>query len=248
MKQYFRTIIRGVRARKEQKRLIQKRGCWLDVVKWDACKLIYITMPKTANTSIKTSISRATGILDQGDEAALAQDPQKIHGILRSKHEVTLNIEDISSYPDYFVFSTVRNPMDRFISFYKDKVLGGGWGEAKTAEILNTYGISLESSNEKNISKICSFSDQLSEIHFRSQYGVLSHHGRYLPHAVFRFEQMDLMWDILRAYMSQQGVALPSSQEHINKSSGSKRPEWLTPEIEAMIQARHAKDFRFFGY
>ena len=224
------------------------KGKWLDIVKWDQCKLIYITMPKTANTSIKTEISCSAGVLDESDKVALEEAPQRIHGILRDKDEVALPVEEVGDFSDYFVFSTVRNPLDRFVSFYKDKVLNDGWDEETTVDIFNTYGISKANSDEQNVRRICSFPDHLSEIHFRSQYGILTNEGRYMPDAVFRFEQMDLMWQILRGYASQQGVEIPPAQAHINKSSGGSRPDWLTPKIESIIRNRSARDAQFFGY
>ena len=223
-------------------------GQWMDIVKWDQCKLIYITMPKTANTSIKTDISRVCGILDSTDEAALSEDPQRIHGLLRGKEHVAVNISELQKYKDYFIFSTVRNPFDRFVSFYNDKVRSQGWDEHTTADIFNAYGLSVDRSDDRNIQKICSFPDKLSEIHFRSQYSILCDKGSFLPHAVFRFEQMDLMWKLLRAYTAKFGIKLPDQPKHINKRSSNTDIRSVSQKAETIIRRRYAKDIEFFGY
>lgn len=223
-------------------------GNFNDVVLWQNV-LGYITVPKTANTSLKIEISRALNILTIDEEHSLSNDPQSIHRILRQKKDVRINKKHILERLDNeFYFSVVRNPWDRFLSFHRDKILGNGWEEGVYQKFEAAYGIKKGDSLVKTLEIICSVPDHKAELHFRSQYSILTSNSAYLPHTTFRYENLNLMWNFLRNYFSSINITLPSKLNVFNRTSKLPNTDSLNPKVKDLIYKRYRKDIEFFGY
>jgi len=75
--------------------------------------MIYFINPKCACTTIKAFMATTDRTLDV-DPAKIVQD---------NVFDKVDRVEDVSPYPDYFKFTFVRNPWDRLVSCYLEKIL-----------------------------------------------------------------------------------------------------------------------------
>lgn len=83
-------------------------------------KMAYLSIPKNACTTLKFALAA------RGDEQKLSliRDASKIHTEANSLFDSIVDVSD--GLPDgYYSFTFVRNPFDRFLSFYKNKILLG---------------------------------------------------------------------------------------------------------------------------
>ena len=194
-------------------------GRFMDIVKFDPIKLAYITVPKTANTSIKHALANTCGLLSQEEAHQLKGEPQKIHAILRTKKNVAISEESLMLLEDYTVMSTVRHPVDRFLSFYKDKIIGDGWGPAAAANVFSVYDFTQQDTASNCLDKILALAEDEAEIHFRPQANILVRGETLLPDQIYKFEQLDYMWEKLSEHCDKFGLDLDSTRQHHNRSS-----------------------------
>ena len=80
---------------------------------FDERRIVYISIPKVACTSIKLAIEGGNEQITTSDEGVMS-----VHRKLASRCTYSLN----SRIADYTIFAFVRNPFDRLVSCYEDKV------------------------------------------------------------------------------------------------------------------------------
>src|SRR5262245_38705682 len=82
---------------------------------WPDAEMVYTSLNKVANTSIKTALLE-TFMPDVPRRAPHAADHRYL--------TVNPPRRIASEYPSYVHFAFVREPFDRMVSFYADKILG----------------------------------------------------------------------------------------------------------------------------
>ena len=189
----------------------------------DNLRLVYINNPKTACSTIKSTLSRK---VDREGATPPAQH------LVRS-----LNKKQLS----YFKFTFVRDPYDRLLSCYINKFL-----QYKERFIYEDYLMGYLKENdsfEDFVRKVAVIPDTLSDEHFRSQYSILYKNNKLIPDYVGRFESLASDFkDIADKYDL-------GEFDHINKSSNKELfNELYTPELIEIVGKRYAKDFENFGY
>jgi hypothetical protein len=144
----------------------------------DKHKLICIYIPKVACSSIKKSLLP----LFNFDEKC-------------NPHTTVFPIKptwEILTDKTYFTFTFIRNPWDRLVSFYRDKIEG----------VYNMGGLRFYRHHfgarffkgmtfDELARLICKIPDSIADSHFRSQTCYLIHNGKLLPDFVGRFENLE---------------------------------------------------------
>jgi len=192
-------------------------------------KSIYIVVPKVANTSIRN-------ILKKIDEDTFVVPKSKIQKYKK----------------DHFVFSFVRNPYDRIVSCYKDKVRSKK--ETKNNLVFNegvwkNFPLKIKKTNKFNefMRVIKSVPDKKSEEHFKSQHCFLTDKkGNLVPDFVGKFENLD---EDFKKACKKAGVENPPELPQRNKSKRKKDyREYYDRETKKLVQERYKKDLELFGY
>lgn len=202
----------------------------------------YLAIPKAANTAIKLALLPA---IQRDSEELVDGQP-----ILRSIHRKDAGI---FSYADTrtiaagkydLIFTVVRNSWERIYSCYNDKVKG-----AKFHEPFSVYGITKDTSFSEFVEVISATDDKHSEIHFRSQWSVLTQGSRFLPNLVLRLESIEDEWDIVRGYFAEKhDIALEPLTVQNRKSKGIDYREAYDERSWALIAERYRKEIKFFGF
>ena len=165
---------------------INRFGNTTNSLLFEKANINYISIPKVANTSIKIAIVKSLKILNTKDQNFIDQNPNLIHKVLKFhfNNKIKISSKDNSKVE----FALVRNPIDRLVSFYFDKIIGSGWDQKVKNKIFPYFGFSSNMSLEDLISRVCDIPDQLSEIHFRSQSRIIKQSRLYDNIDIFNME------------------------------------------------------------
>ena len=210
-------------------------------------RLIYIPVAKVACSSLKQSLSPLFYLENSPD---LHQAPFPKIPNWR-----------ITPQKEYFTFAFVRNPWDRLVSCYLDKIQSSNFtNEPEMVNgvyigFLNKYGnrfyVGMRFTDFAT--EVCGIPDIISDRHFISQYYILMHNGKFLPNFIGRFENLEKDFqEICR--ISGLSLKLPHMFGNIPKKK--LRKAWVkvdyrsyyTRELEEMVRKRYSRDIDFFGY
>lgn len=190
----------------------------------DTLEFIYIPIPKVANRSIKTVLQQKIGL------------PPTI-----SSHKADwkyISLSKIATHP-YYSFGFVRNPLDRLVSCYVQKI------QMKNAnELFWKYGkkIHPKMSFEAFASFVCSTPDHLSDRHFKSQHCFVSVNGKVIVDFIGKFEQLEADWSRLDKQYDLGSLA------HFNQSKRKELSNYYTKDLAQKVRKRYTKDIELFGY
>ena len=138
-----------------------------DAILLEKYKAIYILVPKVATSSMKKVCLESLGINWDGKDVHLATLPYI------SKEEVLRN-----KYDSYFKFSFVRDPWNRIVSCYEDKINDKKIKPAYNGQIFRSFrqyqGMRVGMSFKEFVEVVAKIPDRISDVHFRSQYDLLS--------------------------------------------------------------------------
>jgi chondroitin 4-sulfotransferase 11 len=183
---------------------------------------VYFYIPKIASSSLKSVCLK---LLDQKIEGNAHEVDYP--SILRSK----LGPDD-----PYFKFAIVRNPFDRIVSCYNDKIVRNrgfasreSWGDLSFEEFVN------------EISKI---PHSKMNPHFRPQYTFLTRpDGELIIDYFGKFESLpDVFETIKKRAGFPDEIVLPQR----NKSSGMAAPKLYTKKIKEKVAFIYKKDLDLF--
>lgn len=201
---------------------------------WHDPKIIYVAIPKVANSAVK-SVLLQSYVKDR-----YWADPHGKHiGYDEASPE-----EIQREYPDYLTFTVVRNPFDRFVSFWADKIVGAGWYER-----LKNDGFSIGSSFEDTALAAASTRDARTDAHIRSQHLRLQGpEGSLIPDLVLRFEHLAHDWEMLRSIVSHRTKKPLKPLEPRRATPHRPWHEYYTKKAERAVTKRYRRDFEMLGY
>lgn len=207
-------------------------------------KCIFIHIPKCAGTSIESALSMHGDIPDVGLRPYRNQkfDPEHLFG----KGAQHFTLEEIRSYmnpgefSDYFKFTFVRNPWDRFISACawnvsrkKNKHEFSYSPLRKEDVIKEIFGIVKRKILKKNV-----------QPHFLPQWiFICDVNGKISIDFIGRFENLNSDWEKVCEALS---VDLPletrmsSNHEHYSR--------YYNPITRLIVHFMYRKDIKLFGY
>lgn len=207
-------------------------------------RAIYFFIPKVACSSLKLAISDLINITPP-DPVNKSAYPHK-----RSYPYVKRNII-LKHYSSYFRFAFVRNPWDRLLSCYQNKIVGvrnGKFGEVILPEFFNNYPgfFSLDMSFQQFVAAINAIPDKYADPHFRSQYTFLEdNQGNDLANYIGRFENLNDDFDAIKKRLNAPLFTLP----HIMQSPRENRyREYYDQRTIRLVQTRYEKDIYKYMY
>jgi chondroitin 4-sulfotransferase 11 len=220
----------------------------------DACSaFVYFVIQKVACTSIKTALLPLFP-LDTSPFEVTRQNGSRgvqVHRLFdRSRYQVDKNeflprLDE--EYHDYFKFAFVRNPWDRLVSCYFEKI-----DNRFRYQDLNPPG-------EKDrfyprmpfaefVEAVHATPDETANHHFRSQHTtVCDSGGRVMADFVGRFENLREDFALVAERIGAPGLELPHRVK--SRTRGERHYRDLYDEkLQGLVYERYEKDVETFGY
>jgi len=208
-------------------------------------RAIYIPIPKVACTSFKTAFAR---LLDVSLEKANG-DPHRV----RYPSPVPIDTLQRFLYPGFYRFAFVRNPWDRLVSCYRDKIndeVGGHTeftvrpGVANCLARFDAFQAGMPF--DAFVEAVASIPDSEANEHFRPQHTFLTNwKGDLTANFVGRFENLAEDFQIVRQKTGLPEIELPCLQAARRMV---KYVEYYTPKTREMVAERYRKDIEMFAY
>lgn len=200
-------------------------------------KALYFAVPKVANSSLR----RFFGDLIGADlRASLTGSFASPLAIKKSRVR--------RDYDNYWKFGFVRNPWDRLVSFYSDKIANNPKKELYFPDDLVQKGVvSGDISFETFIHLIVDIPDTEIERHCMSQHVFLTDEftGECLVDFVGKFEKL---YEDLPHVCKTLGIS-HTEVPCVNKSARRQSyRDYYTTELKELVRQRYAKDIEMFEY
>jgi hypothetical protein len=208
-------------------------------------RAIYVPIPKVASTSLLTAFAGILGVsLERtGGDPHFGRYPSPppmdaLHGIL---------------YPGFFSFGFVRNPWDRLVSCYRDKIRNEVGGTTTftirpgVADCLARFGaFAAGMSFGAFAAAVASIPDHAADQHFRSQHTFLTNRrGEIAVDFVGRWETLTDDFRAVRERTGLPAIDLPRLQA---APAAVDYRAFYGPETRDLVAKRFAKDIAYFGY
>ena len=186
-------------------------------------KIIYLNNSKVACTSIKISLFDFH-----------MKDEENIHLVLRACSK--FKIDDCCQ--NYFKFTYVRNPFERLVSCYKDKVVN-------FPDYYKNYlgGYLFKNKDfEEFVNKVVLIPDVLADRHFQSQYFLVYCNGKPLVDYIGKIENINKTYiKLIQKYML-------APLNHYNSTEKNNWMDYYSFKTATKVYKYYKKDFIKFGY
>lgn len=195
---------------------------------------VFHGIPKNASTSVKNILYEANwGKPFVGNKQWIHKGNEKGGSIYPS-----INMVQSSKYDSYTHFTVVRNPYNRFISFYSDLFLGTTKIRNNTPPFYTDNNIKLKQTPvDEVIDIICTYSDDEADEHFASQSSFVYKDSIHF----LKMETINEEWISMCDHLNIAHRALPV----YNKSNNN---VYLTEDQKDRIYNRYKEDFERFKY
>lgn len=196
-------------------------------------KLAFLVVSKVACTSIKRAIGSVYGI--DGPDIHAAPGWVRRWGRLKGAEA------------DYFTFAFVRDPFERLVSCYRDKILWEPSSRIYPTPYFDVYPFSMPTNMPfpEFVRRVSRIPDRLADRHFKSQYAHLYHHGQPQVQFIGRMEHLAADW---RTLAERFGLPLSLGRSHSTGTPGDDYRSYYTPELVETVYARYRHDFEVLGY
>lgn len=212
------------------------QGVEWKITVWDDAQIAYVATAKVANTAVKAALLTSY-VEDRG-----WHNP---HG--ESVPYVEASPEDLrGKYADYLTFALARNPYDRFVSFYADKIVGEGWYAS-----LGRLGFKKGQDFESCAVAAAKLSDERTDPHVATQVDrLVDTDGTFLPDLILRFESIVHDWKALRAIAQARAPQLALAPLAARRTSKREKSwqSYYTAKARDAVAERYAQDFEILGY
>jgi hypothetical protein len=208
-------------------------------------RAIYISVPKVACTSFKTAFAGLLGLrLDRvnGDPHRLRY-PSPIPGA---------GLQRVL-YPGFYRFAFVRNPWDRLVSCYRDKIKNEVEGYTHftirpgVANCLARWSVfQPDMSFEDFVRAVASIPDSEADEHFRSQHTFLKGaNGALATDFVGRYERLAEDFALVQKQTGLPHIELPRLQA---ARTVARYAGYYNPATRDLVAERFREDIARFGY
>lgn len=218
-------------------------------------KFIYLWVQKVACSSVKASLLSLFE-LDPTPYEFTRQDGNRhfiVHDVFNdSNYQVSREafLDGLhEEYNDYFKFAFTRNPFDRLVSCYRDKINRPkvpGYLSANARQ--NGAKFYPRMPFAEFIEAVCQISDGSANGHFRSQHlTICDSSGHSAADFVGRFENLTQDFEHVKTRI---GVSDLHLQERNRKQQQDERlyRDYYDTRLRRLVHKRYEKDIEYFGY
>jgi hypothetical protein len=194
-----------------------------NVFVWHEGQLIFMCIGKAANSSIKAAVLDTMGGVDPKISVHFDERIQYVPKTHVHKYE----------YP---IITIVRDPFDRLLSFWKDKIAH------RDQCSFEHLGLHPGMSFEETASAVCALDFSVHDTHLSRQMDLLSHQECFLPDYVFKYEKIKDEWK----YVQEIAACYLPDLPHYNKSNPV--PWSCATGVLNDIMIHYDVDFHRLGY
>lgn len=229
----------------------------------DERRFVYFVVPKVACSSIKTALLSLFNVEAIEDEAIRDDDASDldVHRLFaRSGYQINKNQlarrMDRGEYEGHFKFAFVRNPWDRLVSCYSDKVMDAKeseFGEPPFRHVPGEKGSRLYKGMPfaEFVEAVCEIPDEESNMHFVSQHVVVCGPGgdrRIMADFVGRFENLEADFAVVAEKIG--GPQRPRLPHKMRSASRKSRPytDFYDDSLRDLVHERYREDVEIFDY
>ena len=208
--------------------------------------LLYGRVPKVANSSIKAALCRLIKSKKTEGDRTTSDNywRTKTQGetLMVSSHRARM------CRGTHFCFSFVRNPFDRIISAYNNKII-----ELKeTPAPIKSMGLHHSMSFGLFLEVVASTRDENMDIHLLPQSKILCLDGQLIPNFVGRLETIDEDWKTLQKTLRQENLPdlgiLPGKNVRRSPNNQDIQNYFEDSGLVRIITERYGEDIeRFYG-
>lgn len=205
---------------------------------WPEAELVYTSIPKVANTSIKTALTTSFHPdVPRANRKAIHDESMPFIEV--KPHEIR------RLHPTFCHFAVVRNPFDRLVSFWADKMEG----PQPLNDRLLGKGFVKAMSFAETVRRVAATDDRHADPHFRSQTFLLLDHDRELRvDLLLRFERLAEDWNLLRWLVAERTGAEVVGLPHRRLSEHRHFTDYFDDETWELAARRYATDIAKLGY
>lgn len=207
-------------------------------------KLIFTVIPKNANTSVKHIL--------------LNYIYPHILKIVDYKHVTTFHSSTLKYFEfvdnkfcyentDYLKITIVRNPFDRLVSGWNDKI--------RTLNVNNKkhkprFGFPQACTFEQFIKQIYDIEEENINRHFIPQYRFITYNDTLFSNKILRFEDLNNQWnDLVYELKRTHNIKLNKMDINLNNTNRKKHyREYYNKELIKLVEEKFEKDLNMFNY
>ncbi|MEB3201670.1 MAG: sulfotransferase family protein [Synechococcus sp.] len=170
------------------------------IILFERLPLMYARVPKVANSSVKAALTR---LLEQPPEEGFRTTADAFWQ--KGTHGETRMIdaaEALQRRSSHFSFSFVRNPFDRLVSAYNNKLIEND----TLSTAMQRMGLARQMSFRDFLAVVASTPDADLDVHLLPQTSMLCVDGIPVPGFIGQMEAMADHWQLLRRRMRQAGL------------------------------------------
>ena len=208
--------------------------------------LLYGRVPKAANSSIKAALCR---LLSERPPKGTKTTSDKFWQHETNQETELITLRRARRYRvTHFSFSFVRNPFDRLVAAYNNKILEID----DVPQPMKRMGLRHNMPFPQFIETICRCNPDELDNHIRPQADMLLTNGLLVPKFVGRMEHINTHWRRLRRRMKLEGLPTLGKLPRRNvrrKGRSDIADRFNTPALIDTILERYAQDFeRFYSF
>lgn len=205
-------------------------------------RAVYIDIAKVASSSIKATLASVLEVEIPGGNPHEIEFPRP----------PTSAPTDDRIYPNLYSFAFVRNPWDRLVSCYRDKIAAEvpdftGFADSGVAHCLVRFGVFKAGMSFSDfVHAVASIPDQEADEHFRPQSEYVTNTaGLIAIDYVGRYEKLADDFSVVARHIGlPEGTLLP----HLQAAPQKDYAAYYTPETRALVETRYARDVELFNY
>ena len=233
---------------------------WRNVYALPDVRVIFVSNPKVASSSLKRVLARAANIRRT---SLISRDNKKFGKPLRLRELGPIGLYRLATNPGVFRFSFVRNPYDRLVSCWSDKFQNKPLVASrlfhKGEPVIDTYFRTKVGMERRlpNGPKELSFADFVTyataichrpnECHVQLQSQLLHLPGLPLDF-VGRAESFAKDITQLLDHLGADDELRMHAQQRLRSSRRSKTADYYNPEIAAQVYRAYERDFDTYKY
>jgi len=204
---------------------------------------MYGRVPKVANSSIKASLSKL--LSTPADQGVRTTADSFWRDATHGETELITPLQARHHRGTHFSFSFVRNPFDRLVSAYNNKLIEN----LELTKPMLAMGLRSQMPFTDFIDCVCSCPDDQLDVHLLPQSSILCAGESLVPKFIGRLEQIDAHWAALKRRMRREGLPplgkLPEKNRRRDNTDDLSQ-YFSSSELVEKIAYRYRQDLQLF--